>query len=92
MKELGIIYGRINIINGAVRNSLLMQMISNALGKEVYAGMEYATLTGNLLTQLYAMGEVKTVKEMRSLSAECFSMKHLRNRNTGQKQQKNMKE
>ena len=75
LKGLGIIYGRINIINGAVRNSLLMQMISNALGKEVYAGMEYATLTGNLLTQLYAMGEVKTVKEMRSLSAECFSMK-----------------
>lgn len=75
LKELGIIYGRINIINGAVRNSLLMQMNSNALGKEVYAGMEYATLTGNLLTQLYAMGEVKTVKEMRSLSAECFSMK-----------------
>ena len=75
LKELGIIYGRINIINGAVRNSLLMQMISNALGKEVYAGMEYETLTGNLLTQLYAMGEVKTVKEMRSLSAECFSMK-----------------
>lgn len=75
LKELGIIYGRINIINGAVRNSLLMQMISNALGKEVYARMEYATLTGNLLTQLYAMGEVKTVKEMRSLSAECFSMK-----------------
>lgn len=75
LKELGIIYGRINIINGAVRNSLLMQMISNALGKEVYAGMEYATLTGKLLTQLYAMGEVKTVKEMRSLSAECFSMK-----------------
>ena len=75
LKELGIIYGRINIINGAVRNSLLMQMISNALGKEVYAGMEYATLTGNLLTQLYAMGEVKTVKEMRGLSAECFSMK-----------------
>ena len=75
LKELGIIYGRINIINGAVRDSLLMQMISNALGKEVYAGMEYATLTGNLLTQLYAMGEVKTVKEMRSLSAECFSMK-----------------
>ena len=37
LKELGIIYGRINIINGAVRNSLLMQMISNALGKEVYA-------------------------------------------------------
>ena len=75
LKELGIIFGRINIINGAARNSLLMQMISNALGKEVYAGMEYATLTGNLLTQLYAMGEVKTVKEMRSLSAESFSMK-----------------
>ena len=81
LKELGIIYGRINIINGAVRNSLLMQMISNALGKEVYAGMEYATLTGNLLTQLYAMGEVKTVKEMRSLSARSFQMKVYRPEN-----------
>ena len=78
LKELGIIYGRINIINGAVRNSLLMQMISNALGKEVYAGMEYATLTGNLLTQLYAMGEVKTVKEMEKSFSRMFQYEAIR--------------
>ena len=78
LKELGIIYGRINIINGAVRNSLLMQMISNALGKEVYAGMEYATLTGNLLTQLYAMGEVKTSKRNEKSFSRMFQYEAIR--------------
>lgn len=68
LKELGIIYGRINIINGAVRNSLLMQMISNALGKEVYAGREYATLTGNLLTQLYARVSKNSKRNEKSFS------------------------
>ena len=75
LKDLGIIYENINVINGAVRNELLMQLISNALGCKIRAGMEYATLAGNLLTQLYALGEVKTVKEMRSFSAKSFQMK-----------------
>ena len=63
------------MINGAVRNELLMEMISNVLGCEIRAGMPYATLAGNLLTQLYALGEVKTVKEMRSLSKDSFGIK-----------------
>lgn len=75
LKDLGIVYESINVINGAVRNELLMQLISNALGCEIHAGMEYATLAGNLLTQLYALGEVKTVTEMRRLSARSFRMK-----------------
>ena len=81
LKELEITFERINVINGAVRNELLMQLISNALDSEIYAGMEYATLAGNLLTQLYALGEVKTVKEMRSLSARSFQMKVYRPEN-----------
>ena len=81
LKELEITFDRINVINGAVRNELLMQLISNALDSEIYAGMEYATLAGNLLTQLYALGEVKTVKEMRSLSARSFQMKVYRPEN-----------
>ncbi|MDC7289648.1 FGGY family carbohydrate kinase [Blautia schinkii] len=74
LKELGISYQEVYVINGAVRNELLMQLISNALGCEIRAGMPYATLAGNLLTQLYALGEVKTVKEMRSLSKDSFEM------------------
>lgn len=75
LQGLGILYRQVNVINGAVRNELLMQMISNALGCEIYAGMPYATLSGNLLTQLYALGEVKTIEEMRSLSGASFRMK-----------------
>lgn len=74
-QELGISFGQVEVINGAVRNELLMQMISNALGCETEAGMAYATLAGNLLTQLYALGEVKTVEEMRLLSGKSFEMK-----------------
>lgn len=75
LKDLGISYYETDVINGAVRNELLMQYISNALGCEVRAGMAYATLAGNLLTQLYALGEVGTVEEMRKLSGKSFDMK-----------------
>lgn len=75
LQELGISYHEVNVINGAVRNELLMQFISNALRCEIRAGMAYATLAGNLLTQLYALGEVGTVEEMRSLSGKSFEMK-----------------
>lgn len=75
LKELEISYYEINVINGAVRNELLMQYISNALGCEIRAGMVYATLAGNLLTQLYAIGEVQSVEEMRMLSGNSFEMK-----------------
>lgn len=75
LKELGISYHEINVINGAVRNELLMQYISNALSCEIRAGMAYATLAGNLLTQLYALGEVQSVEEMRILSGKSFEMK-----------------
>ena len=63
------------MISGGTRNELLMQLISNAFGSAVLAGMPYATLYGNLLTQLYGTGEVASVEEMRELSAYSFAMK-----------------
>lgn len=74
-QEAGLNFGEINVISGGTRNDLLMQMISNAFGSTVLAGMPYATLYGNLLTQLYGMGEVASVEEMRELSARSFHMK-----------------
>lgn len=74
-RELHIPLHRICVINGGTRNYVLMQMISDALSKPVYCGLPYATLTGNVLTQLYALGELKSVDEMRELSARSFSMK-----------------
>lgn len=74
-RELGISFDEIFVINGAARNELLMQMISDALNCEIKAGMVYATLAGNLLTQLYAQGEIENVCQMRELSKESFEMK-----------------
>ncbi|MFT3985645.1 MAG: FGGY family carbohydrate kinase [Lachnospiraceae bacterium] len=73
--KLNIFYTGIYVVNGGSKNHLLMQMISDALGEEVRAGMPYATLTGNILTQLYAQGYVKTVDEIRELSRQSFMMK-----------------
>lgn len=79
--KLDIPYTEVYVINGGSRNYLLMQMISDALGVEVKAGMPYATLTGNILAQLYASGYVKTVDEMRDLSKQSFMMKSYEPRN-----------
>ncbi len=66
---------RVSVINGGTRNYVLMQMFSDALGMPVYCGLPYATLVGNVLTQMYALGEVRTVDEMRELSDRSFRMK-----------------
>lgn len=74
-KKLHIPLHKISVVNGGTRNYVLMQMISDALSKPVYCGLPYATLIGNTLTQLYALGELKSVDEMRELSGQSFSMK-----------------
>ena len=74
-RELGEHFSRVYVINGGSRNGLLMQFISNALDMEIHAGMTYATISGNLLTQLYAQGEVTSVEQMRQLSKESFELK-----------------
>lgn len=82
MKALGIQFSQVNVINGGSRNELLMQMISDVMGCEILTGMPYATLSGNLLTQLYALGEVKNPQEMRILSGRSFKMKRFEPRDT----------
>lgn len=73
--ELQIPVKRICVVNGGSRNYVLMQMISDALGMKVYAGMPYASLAGNILTQMYAMGEISSVEEIRKLSQRSFEMR-----------------
>lgn len=76
--ELNIAYSKIYLINGAIRNEVLVQTICNALGKELISCMKYATLSGNLLTQLYALGEVESVEQMRKLSSLSHTEKEYR--------------
>ena len=62
-------------INGGARNELLVQMISDALGIRVKAGLPYATIAGNLLTQLLSEGQVSSLSQMREVSARSFRLK-----------------
>ena len=66
---------RVSVVNGGSRNYVVMQMISDALGMNVYAGMPYATLVGNILTQMYAMGEFASIEEIREKSQASFTMR-----------------
>ncbi len=73
--SVGLDPGNVCLISGGARNEYLVQMICSALGKEVSAGMPYATLSGNLLSQLLALGESDTVEDMRSISGRSHEMK-----------------
>lgn len=64
------------IINGGSKNKLLDQLIANALGIPVKAGMRYATLVGNVLTQFNTSGYLKNLEEMRFVSSESFDMEY----------------
>lgn len=66
---------RVAGVNGGSRNYVLMQFISDALGMPVFGGMPYATLAGNMLTQMYALGELASVGEIRQISESSFTMK-----------------
>lgn len=74
-RDLGEDFDSVHIVNGATRNELLMQMIANALSMEVEAGMPYATINGNILTQLLATGEVADLDQLRDVSRNSFEMK-----------------
>jgi sugar (pentulose or hexulose) kinase len=63
-KKIEIIY----IIGGGVRNKVLCQFISDATGLPVTAGPAESSTAGNLLMQLKATGEIKSLEEGRQLS------------------------
>lgn len=61
---------RLHVIGGGSLNSHLMQMTADATGLPVVAGPTEGTALGNVLVQLRADGEVKTLEEMRQISAK----------------------
>jgi sugar (pentulose or hexulose) kinase len=46
------------LISGATRYKSLLARIAGALGRPVYAGLPYASLTGNAVSQFYALGKL----------------------------------
>jgi rhamnulokinase len=58
---------RIYIVGGSSRNQILNQFTADALNCRVMAGPVEATSIGNIVMQLYALGEVRTLAEGRAL-------------------------
>jgi rhamnulokinase len=65
----------IHIVGGGIQNELLNQMTANATGRPVIAGPIEATVIGNALVQLIALGELSDIAEGRQLVAHMDSWK-----------------
>jgi rhamnulokinase len=66
---------RINIIGGGSRNWLLNQLTADFTGVKVVAGPVEATSIGNILMQAYAMGFVKSHKDIRRIVGDSFEFR-----------------
>jgi rhamnulokinase len=57
----------IHVVGGGIQNTLLCQMTADATGIPVLAGPVEATVIGNALVQLIALGELNNLAEARAL-------------------------
>jgi sugar (pentulose or hexulose) kinase len=73
---------RIYIVGGGSRNQILNQFAADALNCRVMAGPAEATSTGNIIMQLYALGEVRSLAEGRALVRRSVEPRIFEPRNT----------
>lgn len=74
LQKLQAVSGRsvqmIHIVGGGSQNRLLNQMTANATGIPVMAGPVEASVLGNAIVQLIALGELRDLREARQMMAE----------------------
>ena len=71
-KLTGKTYTRLEIMNGGVRNEVLLQMFADACRIPVAAESPWASACGNLLLQMYATGAVRSEAELNKVArASC---------------------
>jgi rhamnulokinase len=64
----------VNVVGGGSRNGLLCRLTAEVTGREVIAGPAEATVLGNVLVQLMATGDIRSLEEMRELAARSVSL------------------
>ncbi len=72
----------IHIVGGGSQNRLLNQFTANATGCEVVTGPIEATVIGNAMVQLIALGELGNIQEARQLLASLPNMQRYTPENT----------
>ena len=68
-------YMAIHMVGGGTQSGLLCQLVADVSGLPVFAGPVEATVYGNVLIQLAAMGEVEGLSQMRQLAAASEEIK-----------------
>ena len=71
----------IHVVGGGSQNALLCQMTADATGLPVVAGPTEATVIGNALVQLIALGELGSIAEARALVARSAELQRYEPRN-----------
>ena len=74
---------RIHIIGGGSRNRLLCQFTADATGRPVIAGPAEGTAIGNCLVQALALGEVRSLAELRAVVRASVNLAQYEPRETG---------
>jgi rhamnulokinase len=72
----------IHIVGGGTQNELLTQMAADACGRTVIAGPVEATAIGNILVQAMAIGDVKSIADLRAIVRNSFDVKRYEPRET----------
>lgn len=78
LDELGKLSGtpaeRLYIVGGGCQNKILNQLTANACNITVYAGIPEATVAGNILCQMYGMGEIADADEAHTIISNSFEL------------------
>jgi rhamnulokinase len=73
---------RLHIIGGGSQNTLLNQMVADALGRVVVTGPTEATALGNAIVQFISLGEIGSLAEARQLLSRTVNTKTYEPHNT----------
>ena len=74
---------RIYLVGGGCKNQLLNQFAADAMNCTIVAGPVEATSIGNIIMQLYSLGEIRSLSEGRSMIRRSFETKTFEPQNAG---------
>jgi sugar (pentulose or hexulose) kinase len=73
-KMTGVEFKKIHVVGGGTYNAILLQNIADITGKELVAGPKEPAVTGNMLVQLIAQGELANLTQARQLVLDSFKV------------------